>query len=1064
MWIVAYALRRPFTVAAMALLILLVGTSALRKTPTDILPVVDIPALTIIWTYPGLSAEEMAARVASFSEISVLNTVDDLQRIESQTGNGVAVIRVQFQPGANIEMALSQISAVSQTMMRRMPPGITAPIIVRYSAGSVPILQLALSSQTQSEAQLYDYARLQLRAQIQTIPGVRMTLPYGGQVRQVMVDLDLDRLRALGLSPKAVADAVTAQNLALPSGSLREGGDDVPVSLNSSPATAEAFNDLPLREVNGKLVFLRDVATVRDGGAVQTNIARADGEAGVIVQLLKLGGASTIDVVDQLRERLPNIRAAAPEGVRVQPIFDQSLFVRSAISNVVKEALLVSLLVAAVVLLFLGSLRSTAIVLISIPLALLLAVGALYALGHSFNLMTLGGLSLAIGILVDNALVEIENTNRNVAEGLPLYEAILQGARQVVFPEFISTLSICIVFLPIFTLSGAPAFVFGPLALAVIFSMIASFILSRTLVPTLAWLMLPREIANRAAVKESGAAPGRLARVHHRFEHFLDDLRDRYRTRLSRLLGRRKLVFGIAAGVLLTGIVAVLNLGQTFFPTVDAGTMRIHVRAPAGMRIEETAALLAAMQREIRSIVPAEDLAVIVENIGVPDPINLGMVDSLAATPAEAEMLVQLAPGHRPTAGYQSKIRERLRSRFPEAQTVFRASDIVGQTLNAGAAAAIDIQVLGRDAKTNLQLARKIEKQVAAIPGASDVLLRQVPNWPVYRVEVDQARAASLGITQRAIADALVVSLSSSATLQPSFWREGGTSYAVAVQTPPDRLRSIEDVLNTPVATSGGGTVLLRAVATAGRKTSPANITRVMMQPTFDVLINVDEEATDLGTAMGSVRKIVAAAQAEVGPGNRVMVVGQGMLMQRAYMELGIGLLTASLLVYLVLLVNFQSWTLPLVALSALPFAVSGTFLGLLLTGTQISVPALTGIIMVAGVSTANSVLVASFARDLWLQGVAAPTAALEAAATRLRPVLMTATAMIIGMLPMAFGLGEGGEQNAPLGRAAIGGLLFGTIGTLLLVPVAFANFARRPGSRTPRTAAPQPPVALPAR
>lgn len=1053
MWIVSYALRRPFTVAALALLIVFVGISSMRKTPTDILPEVQIPALTIVWTYPGLSADEMAARVASFSEISVLNTVDDLQRLESQTANGVAVIRVQFQPSADIEMALAQISAVSQTMMRRMPPGMTPPIIVRYSAGSVPILQLALSSQTQSEAKLYDYARLQLRAQIQTIPGIRMTLPYGGQARQVMVDLDPDRLRALGLSPRDVADAVTAQNLALPSGSLREGGEDVPVSLDSSPATARAFNDLPLRDVGGRTIFLRDVASVRDGGAVQTNIARVDGEAGVIVQLLKLGGASTVEVIDQLRERLPNIRAAAPAGVRVEPIFDQSIFVRSAISNVLKEAVIVSLLVAAVILAFLGSMRSTAIVLTSIPLALLSAIGALYALGHSFNLMTLGGLSLAIGILVDNALVEIENINRNVDDGLPLREAIIEGARHVMFPEFISTLSTCIVFLPIFTLSGPPAFVFGPLALAVIFSLIASFVLSRTLVPTLAYLLLPREIADKEAVRAGLAKPGRLAVLHHRVEHGLDQLRDRYRIALSRTLERRKAVLGVGLGVVLLGGLAALNLGQTFFPAVDAGTMRIHVRAPAGTRIEETAALLAAMQREIRTIVPADELAVIVENIGVPDPINLGMVDSLASSSAEGEMLVQLAPGHAPTIGYERLIRARLRERFAPAQIMFRASDIVGQTLNAGAAASIDVQVLGRDAKTNLELARNIERQAGAIPGVTDVLLRQVSNWPTYRVTVDQARAASLGVTQRAIADALVVSLSSSGTLQPSFWREGGTSYAVVVQTPPDRLRSIGDVLNTPVATSRGGTILLRAVATTARTTSPANISRVMMQPTFDVLANIDEGVTDLGTAMKAVRKIVAVAQSQVGPGNRVMVIGQGMLMMRAYMELAIGLLTAALLVYLVLLVNFQSWTLPLIALSALPVAVSGTFVGLLLTGTQISVPALTGIIMVAGVSTANSVLVASFARDLWQSGAAARAAALDAAATRLRPVLMTAAAMIIGMLPMALGFGEGGEQNAPLGRAVIGGLLFGTAGTLIFVPAAFAAFARHPKIREPLTA-----------
>lgn len=1040
MWIVTYALRRPYTIAALALLILMFGLSAIRKMPTDILPAVDIPALTIVWSYPGLSADEMAARVTSFSEIAVLNNLDGLERVESQTSNGIGIVRVRLQPDADLDMALSQVAAVSQTMLRRMPPGMSPPLIVRYSAGSVPILQLALSSSTQSEAQLYDYARLQLRAQIQSIRGIRMTLPYGGEVRQVMVDIDPDKLRSYDLTARAVADAVTAQNLTLPSGSLREQKNDIPVSLQSSPLTAAAFNDLPLREVDGRVIFLRDVASVRDGGAVQANIARVDGEAGVIVQLLKLGGASTIDVVDQIRERLPNIVAAAPDGVRIEPIFDQSLFVRSAIANVGKEAVLVSVLVATVVLLFLGSPRSTAIVLTSIPLALLASTAGLHALGHSLNLMTLGGLSLAIGILVDNALVEIENINRNVAEGLPLRDAIVTSARQVVFPEFISTTSICIVFLPIFSLSGAPAFVFGPLALAVVFAMAASFVLSRTLVPVMAHLFLPAEIAARNAGRT-----GTLAAVHHRVEGALDRLRDWHAERLTRLISRPRLALVAGLAVVLAGALAAANLGQSFFPTVDAGTMRLHVRTAPGTRIEETAALLADVQREFRAVIPADEIAGVVENIGVPDPINLAMVDSLAATPAEGEILVQLEPEHRPTLDYQTELRKRFARKFPDVQIIFRASDIVGETLNAGAPAPINVQVLGRDAPKNLALAQSMVRKARAIPGASDVLVRQVPNWPTYQVSIDQERAAALGVTQRAVADALVVTLSSSSTLQPNFWRDGGTSYSVAVQAPLESIRSIEDVLNTPVASSSGGTILLRTVARAAKSVTPANISRVMMQPTFDVLISVDEQAADLGSVMRQIGSLVAEAQAEVGPGNRVMIIGQGMLMMRAYIELALGLLTAVALIYLVLLVNFQSWTLPIIALSGLPVAVSGALIGLLVTGTDISVPALTGIIMVAGVSTANSVLVISFARDQWLAGASPMAAAIEAAATRLRPVLMTATAMIIGLAPMAIGLGEGGEQNAPLGRAAAAGLLLGTLATLTLVPAAFAALARRP-------------------
>ncbi|MDX2264826.1 MAG: efflux RND transporter permease subunit [Hyphomicrobiales bacterium] len=1053
MWIVAYALRRPYTIAVLAVLILLAGASAIRRTSTDILPNIDIPAVTVVWTYSGLNSQEMASKITSFSEISILNNVDDIKSVESQTVNGIGIVRIEFQPGAAIDRALTQVTAVSQTILRRMPPGTQPPLVVRYSQGSVPILQLALSSYSLTESQLYDYARLQLRSQIQTIPGIRMTLPYGGEARQIMVDLDPDRLRAYGLSANDVSRAVTAQNLTLPSGTVREGARELFVSLNSSPETVAAFNDLPLREVNGRVIFLRDVANVRDGGAVSTNVARVDGEPGVIVQLLKLGNASTVDIVRQVLDRLPTIRAAAPEGTRIEPIFDQSTFVANAVDSVVKEGALVGALVAFVVILFIGSLRSTAIVLISIPLSVLASITALSALGYTFNLMTLGGLALAIGILVDNALVEIENINRNVDEGKPLRQAIIDGAQQVVFPEFVSTTCICIVFLPVFFLSGAPSYVFAPLALAVVFAMIASFLLSRTLVPTLAYLMLPAEIEAKRSGKRSV-----FARMHHGVERGLDAMRDGYRAFLAGLFRLRILPVLLAAGVVVGAGLTVPNLGREFFPTVDTGALRLHLRAPSGSRLEETARIFADIQREVRAIVRPGELQAIVENIGVPDPINLAWVDSLTSASGEGEMLIQLAPGHAPTAEYRRQISAMLKERFPDVTAYFRAGDIVGQTLNGSSAGAMDVRISGRDAPGNLAAARSIAEQVRKIPGATDVMIRQITDWPEYRITVDKSRAGQLGVTQEAIANALLVSLSSSAVVQSSYWADAGISYIVAVQTPPDRVRSLEEVLNTPVTTSRGGSVLLRTFTSAAERKIPANISRATLQPSYNVLINVS--GRDLGGVLEEVEGVVASARAGLKPGNTITLGGQAAAMSTAYAELAGGILVSIVLVYLVLVVNFQSWTLPLASLAALPMAISGAVFGLYATGTYLSVPALTGFIMVLGVSTANSVLVVSFARDLMEQGKDSVTAALDAAATRLRPVLMTASAMIIGMIPMALGLGDGGEQNAPLGRAVIGGLVLGTIGTLVLAPVAVTLLRRKATRREAEPAEARAPAA----
>ena len=1021
MWIVAYALRRPYTIGVLAILIFLLGSSALRRMSTDILPAIDIPSVNVVWVYDGLNATEMAAKITSFSEIAIFNNVDDLRSVHSETSAGVGLVRVELQPNAKIETALAQITAISQTILLRMPPGTTPPIIVRYSAGSVPILHLALSSATLTEAQLYDYGRLALRAQIQTIPGVRMTLPYGGQARQIMVDLDLAKLRAYGLTPSDVSRAVTAQNLTLPSGAIREGGRELSVSLNSSPETAAAFGDLPLRAVDGRVIFLRDISNVRDGGAVATNIARVDGSAGVIVSVLKLGSASTVDIVDALRARLPQILAAAPEGVRIEPIFDQSLFVRAAMDGVFKEGLLVAALVATVVLAFLGSWRSAFIVLTSIPLSVLAAAAVLSAFGHTLNLISLGGLSLAIGILVDNAMVEIENINRNLALGKPLRQAILDGAAQIVFPEFVSTLSICIVFVPVFMLAGAPAYIFAPLAVAVIAALAASFLLSRTLVPTLAYLLLPQthEVGGNSAMERY------LHRVGQSYLHAL-----RWAT------ARRAMVICAALAVIGAGAGAASLLGREFFPVVDAGVMRLHIRAPMGTRVEETASLLGNIQEEIRKIIPHHELQAIVENIGKPNPVNLSWVDSLASVAADGELLIQLNPGHRPTAAYQGAIRAMMTERFPRAVAFFRSADIVGQTLNEGSAASIDVRITGRDAAGNLAVARKLMEKVREIPGAADVMLQQITDWPEYFIAVDRARALQLGVREQDVANSLLVSLSSSATVQANYWADKGVSYIVAVQTPPDKVRSLDDVLNTPVAAGSGGPVLLRTIATASERKTPALISRHSLAPTFNVLVNTS--GRDSGSVADDVGRAARSLAGELKPGNSITVAGQAAAMNEAYAGMVRGLGVAVVLVFLVMVVNFQSWVLPLVIISVLPLTIAGSSLGLYATGTLLSTPALMGVIMTLGVSTANSVLMISFARDLTVRGAQPEAAILEAAASRWRPILMTATAMLVGMAPMALGLGEGSEQNAPLARAVIGGLLSGCVATLVVVPVVF--------------------------
>lgn len=1043
MWIVQYALSRRYTIGVLAILILLFGTLAARRMPTDILPEVGIPSVNLVWTYNGLPAADMAAKLTSFSEAAIMNTVDDLKEVRSESINGASIVRIDFQPTVSLDRALGQITSVSQTILRRMPPGTSPPLVIRNNVSSTPVLMLVLSSDSLTQAQLYDYARLQLRSQIQTIPGIRMSLPYGGAARQIMVDLDPAALQTYGLTPADVTGALERGSPTLPSGSIRENAREMQISLDSSPATAADFLDIPVASRNGALVYVRDIASVRDGGALQTNVARMDGSSAVAVALIKLGGASAVDLVRSVRERLPEIEASAPPGTRIAPIFDQSVFVDNAIGSIRHEALLVGLLVALVVLVFIGSWRSSLIVLSAIPLALLASVAMLSLLGYTFNVMTLGGLALAIGILVDNAVVDVENTNRNIALGKDVRTAILDSAKEVVFPEMVSTIAICIVLTPILLMTGLSAWVFTPLALAVIFAMLASFLLSRTLIPVLCYLLLPADIQSRANPR--WAPEKLLLKVSHTVETKLDALREKHHALLVKLGHHGGVLAMSALLVIALGGVSATMLGREYFPHVDAGQLRFQVRFPSGTRLEETAERVTDIQREIRRIVPASELQTVYEQIGVPDAVNLSLVDSAVVGSFEAEIMLQLKTPHGPSHEYLSRIRHRLAEKFPDVKMFERPPDATSRTLAGSAAAAFEVRLIGRDSAGNLATAREIEQRLKQVPGAVDVALRQVLDLPEYQVHIDRTRAAQLGLDAQQASRAVLAVLGSAGTVTPVYWTDtvNAIAYTVQVQAPPPNMTSIEELLNAPLRIgSDGQAVLLRNIATITPRTVPASLARTTLAPTISVLANV--EGADLGSVYDRLNGITKSLEGRLKPGNRIEIVGQAGEMQSAYSELAGGLLMSAALVFLVLVVNFQSWIQPLVAMSGLPVAIAGAAIGLFVTGTPLSVPALMGVMMVIGVSTANSVLVTSFARGLVADGHDPELAAYESAAVRLRPVLMTACAMVLGIVPMALGLGEGGEQNAPLGRAVIGGLLFGTPATLILVPSILAVLGRR--------------------
>jgi CzcA family heavy metal efflux pump len=1040
MWIVQLALRRPYTFVVMALLILLMGSYSIRVTPKDIFPSIDTPVVTVLWQYSGLSADEMQSRVTAFAEFAVANSVEDLARLESQTVAGASIMRAYFQPNVNMELALTQITAVAQTILRRMPLGMQPPLIVRFDASSVPILQMVLSSSSLNPSQLYDFGQFRVRQQMIGVPGMRLPQPYGGAGRQIMVDLDLQALNARGITPLEVSRAVNLQNLTLPSGSAKIGDIDHIVSLNSNPDMVSALNDIPVgKGRDGTQVRLRDVANVRDGYGIQTNVVRRDAQESTLVTFLKIGSASTLDLINQIKGRLPALKAVAPPDLNLDFLFDQSRFVRAAINGVVTEGLVAAGLVSVLVLLFLGSWRSTVIVAVSIPLSILTSISLLSALDQSLNVMTLGGLALAIGVLVDDAIVAIENIHRHLEQGAPLEDAIINGSQEIALPALVATLVICIVFLPVLFLEGAAKFLFTPLAMAVVFAVGASYVLSRTLVPVMAKYLLPAELARH----------GRrhlLTPVFALFERAFTLFQQIFTALLKALLRYRVLPLLGALVVIASALLVLPKVGRDFFPVVDAGQFRLHVNAPTGTRLEETQRWFTEVDTVIREVIAPEDLDLVIDNIGMPEVFNLAWGDSTNVGVFDGEILVALKPGHsRPTQEYMRVLREALVAKFPELRFYYQPGDMVSQILNFGIPAPLDIQVVAFDPPKAYAIAQDIERRIKAIPGVVDTRIPQILDAPDLRINVDRMRADDLGLTQSDVANNVLIALSGSGQVTPNFWVDPKNQrpVALAVQAPQYTVDSLNDILNLPVARRDNGEVeLLSNVATIEQKRSPALLSRSDAKPVFDVYAGV--EGRDLGSVVTAVREIIASYAGKIPPAITISLRGQAASMDEAFEAMAYGLVFAVLLVYLVLVVNFQSWSAPLVILTALPAALAGIVWMLYLTGTHFSVPALMGAIMTVGVATANSILVVAFANEEMARGKSALDAALNAAVTRLRPVCITATAMTVGMIPMALALGEGAEQNAPLGLAVIGGLTLATMATLLFVPVFYSLVYQR--------------------
>ena len=1052
MWLVRTALEKPYTFIVMAILILLSTPLAVMKTPVDVLPEINIPVISVIWSYNGLSAQQMGNRITQSHERILTTTVNDIERIESQSLGGIAIIKIFFQPNVNIQTAIAQIVAVSQSVLRQMPPGVTPPLIIKYTASAIPVIQLGMSSTVLAEKELFDLALNTLRPQLITIPGIAMPFPYGGKVRAVSVDIDPQALLSKGMTSSDVINAITTQNLTLPAGTTKIGDIEFNVSLNASPPSIAELNNIPVRTVNGSTTFLREVAHVRDGFSPQINIVRQDGQRGLLLTALKNGGASTLDVVNALKAKLPSLLPLLPEGVEVRLLADQSIFVKEAIAGVVHEALIAAALTAVMLLLFLGNWRATVIIAISIPLSIFTSLIVLYLLGETINIMTLGGLALAVGILVDDATVTLENIERHLHMGKGLYEAIMEGAGEIAVPAFVSTLCICIVFVPMFFLGGVAKYLFVPLAEAVIFAMLASYILSRTLVPTMAYLLLGHA-SKRGRLGEA------IYAIHVRFNDRFEKFRTAYVLLLSHLLTHRKqfilgfLFFCVAS----CGIFALL--GRDLFPLVDTGQIKLHLRAPSGTRVERTAIIADEVQTVIRKVIPEKDLAGILDNVGLPNSgINLSYSSSGTIGAFDADIMITLKPGHRPSEEYMEALLPELRKNFPDIEFFFQPADIVTQILNFGIPAAIDVQIVGANYTANQQLASKLVTRIAGVKGAADVHVHQRLDKPAIALKMDRTRMQSLNLTPADLAQNVLLPLSGSAQTSPSFWLNplNNINYSIQVQAPQAKIESLDDLLRLPVGPSnaaassvsaaanslgGRGPQLLGNLVTVSPTTEFAILTRYNIQPSIDIYANV--RGRDLAGVANDIQKILDEARVELPKGSRMVMRGQVETMKNSYTGLAIGLLGAIVLVYLLIVVNFQSWLDPFIVIAALIAALAGIAWMLILTATNLSVPALTGAIMTMGVATANSVLVISFARQRLTDGLPALSAALEAGSTRLRPVLMTALAMILGMIPIAIGIGEGSEQNAPLGRAVIGGLLFATVSTLLFVPVLFASFHR---------------------
>ncbi len=1039
MWIVQLALRRPYTFIVLALLILIIGPLAILRTPTDIFPNINIPVVSVIWRYTGLSSEEMQGRIVSNFERAMSATVNDIARIESQTYNGVGVVKVFFHPTANLPASLAQIIAIAQTVLGGYPQGTSAPLILTYNASTVPILQLSLSSKTLAEHELFDLANSFMRTQLATVQGAVMPYPYGGKFRSVMVDIDSRKLQAKNLSPLDVVNAVNAQNLILPTGSAKIGELEYNIAMNGSPKTIAELNDLPIKTSAGGTIYIRDVAQVHDGFQPQTNIVRHDGQRAVLVNILKYGTASTLDIVDRVKAELPKMQAGLPPDLVIKTATDQSIFVRAAVDGVIHEAILAGCLTALMILVFLGSWRSTLIIAVTIPLAILTSIIALFALGETINIMTLGGLALAVGILVDDATVAIENISQHMERGESLNDAILQGAQQIAIPTFVSTLAICIVFVPMFLLTGVARYLFVPLAEAVVFAMLASYVFSRTLVPTLAKYLLRAGVLDEHGHPKPSRNP--FVRFHRAFEVGFEGVRDQYHGFLERCMRHQKffMILFLAGCVLSGGLLPFV--GRDFFPTVDAGQFKLHVRAKTGTRIEETARLCDLVENEIRRIIPASELATIIDNIGLPlSGTNMSYNMSGTLGPADADIQVALNAGHAPTEHYMRELRQQLPEKFPGLTFYFLPADIVSQILNFGLPAPLDVQVVGRNIEANRAFALNLFQKLKQVDGIADLRIQQPFDQPRLNIEVDRTRAQQAGFSQKDIASNLLIALSGSFQTSPSFWLnpKNGVSYNIITQTPQYNVNSLQDVTNIPISGSGAARPgILGDLATIGRGAEPAVGSHWNVQPVIDIFGAV--QGRDLGGLADDVNKIVDASMKDLPKGSRLIVRGQIETMLSSFEGLFYGLIFAIVLVYLLMVVNFQSWLDPFIIITALPAALAGIVWMLFASGTTVSVPALTGAIMAMGIATANSILVVSFARERLQAGVDSITAALDAGFSRFRPVLMTALAMIIGMVPMAIGLGEGGEQNAPLGRAVIGGLLFATIATLLFVPVVFA-------------------------